>query len=117
MTEYTLADEVDYFEEVIPGIFGGVIIPRSKYWQKTRLNHVNKNPYCYICHTKHSLQVHHKKPFHIFPHLELEEDNLITLCENHHLYYGHWGDWKSYNPTLETTIKQILTRPYKEIIV
>ena len=33
--------------------------------------------------------------------LELDERNLITLCEageNHHFVVGHLGDWRSYNP-------------------
>jgi hypothetical protein len=37
-------------------------------------------------------------PFHIRPNLELDPSNLITLCRGHHLYVGHNGNWKLWNP-------------------
>jgi hypothetical protein len=49
------------------------------------------------------LNVHHIKPFHLFPALELDETNLITLCrsgEDHHLMVGHLGDWSNWNPNV-----------------
>ena len=50
------------------------------------------------------LNVHHVKPFHLFPDLELDAGNLITLCERGafscHWIVGHGGrDWRDYNPT------------------
>ncbi len=47
---------------------------------------------------------HHVKPFHLFPNLELDHENLVTLCEskkygvNCHLWFGHLGNFKLYNP-------------------
>jgi hypothetical protein len=49
------------------------------------------------------LEVHHIKPFHLHPELELEPKNLITLCENKsdgvncHLLFGHLGSFRSFN--------------------
>jgi hypothetical protein len=56
------------------------------------------------------VQVHHIFPFHYcvllgWPDLELDQRNLITLCEtesghveeNHHLLIGHLDDFKSSN--------------------
>jgi len=45
--------------------------------------------------------VHHIKPFHIEPELELEPDNLITLCMDEfdcHLLIGHGDSFQCYNP-------------------
>jgi 5-methylcytosine-specific restriction endonuclease McrA len=56
------------------------------------------------------LQVHHIKPFHLHPHLELEPTNLITLCEvkgrDHHLLLGHLDEWASYNERVREDVKR-----------
>lgn len=77
---------------------------RSPQWPKVRRAFLKKHPHCFVClGTKH-LNVHHKLPFHLDPALELDETNLITLCEgkktvNCHLIFGHWGDFaEKYNP-------------------
>lgn len=70
---------------------------RSPDWVKVRDTAVKKQPYCSICESKKELQVHHIKPFHIFPELELVETNLIVLCRRDHFIFGHLTDWKSYN--------------------
>ena len=50
-----------------------------------------------------NLEVHHIKPFHLNPALELDPINLATLCEskkdgvNCHLWFGHLGNFKSFN--------------------
>src|SRR3990167_7286052 len=78
---------------------------RSSEWPKTRAKHLKKEPVCAICSKNDELNVHHKKPFHLFPELELEESNLTTLCEapgrEHHLNFGHLGSYQSYNPEVE----------------
>ena len=53
---------------------------------------------------------HHKKPFQWFPELELDSDNLISLCEggtlNCHLWFGHMGCYsKWYNPRVTEACK------------
>ncbi len=75
---------------------------RSSQWQRVRREHLLREPACVACGRKgRRLQVHHIKPFHLHPHLELEPDNLITLCESkgrdHHLLLGHLNSWESYN--------------------
>lgn len=39
--------------------------------------------------------------------MELEETNLITLCENGgtNCHFGHLGSFKSYNPHIEDDVK------------
>lgn len=85
-------------------------IPRNSKWESVREQHLKKYPYCAICDSNKFQQVHHIKPFHIFPDLELDETNLITLCEdpktNHHLKYGHLGNWKNWNEKLLKNIKK-----------
>lgn len=104
-------------------------IKRSSKWNSRRKAHLKANPYCVACkapsgwrkllhHGKalvglKPVQVHHKIPFHTCvvlgrPDLELDDRNLITLCEggeNHHLLIGHLGDFASYNPDVDKHAK------------
>lgn len=75
-------------------------VSRSAKWPKIRKQHLKKFPYCANCGKKKiMMQVHHIKPFHLYPQLELDPDNLLTLCGDKrcHLDKGHLGYWKSYN--------------------
>ena len=81
--------------------FGAV---RSSQWGTVRNIFLTRNPACAICGSKKNLVVHHKKPFYLFPELELSSDNLVTLCEgnmNCHLVFGHLGWWRKYNPEID----------------
>jgi 5-methylcytosine-specific restriction protein A len=59
------------------------------------------------------LEVHHIVPFHINPSLELDMTNLVTLCEckedgiNCHLFVGHLGNYRSYNPEVRVDAKTL----------
>jgi hypothetical protein len=76
---------------------------RSGHWPSVRKAYLKKFPYCGVCGGKKKLEVHHIRPFHLHPELELDSSNLITLCENYsdgvncHLLFGHLGSFKSYN--------------------
>lgn len=93
---------------------------RSPRWGTVRRNHIAQFPNCAVCGRKGTTlkpnAVHHKVPFHKNPALELEESNLITLCQPHHLLFGHFMDWKSFNVNVESDSAQWLTsietRPY-----
>lgn len=77
---------------------------RSSKWATVRKRHIEKNPTCAVCGGKDKTEVHHIKPFHKHPELELEPTNLITLCESKshgvvcHLFVGHLGNYKNSNP-------------------
>lgn len=77
--------------------------PRSSKWSKVRNNLVAERVKCAACGGEERLEVHHIKPFHLHPELELEPSNLIVLCEsgsggmNCHLAIGHLGSYKSFN--------------------
>lgn len=98
---------------------GGV--SRSRYWTKVRKEYLKKHSFCCVCGGKKKLQVHHIKPFHLYPELELEESNLITLCEFGkngiicHLAVGHLGSYRSINENvLEDSkfwLEKIVSRP------
>jgi hypothetical protein len=83
---------------------GSLANPRSKMWKKVRDEHLRNNPECAVCGRRENLVPHHVVPVHEDPSLELDPDNLITLCEgpafNCHLFFGHLRNWSSSNPTV-----------------
>ena len=89
---------------------------RSPHWTKTRTEHLLIEPACMICGTKKNLNVHHIKPYHKWPKLELVQKNLITLCEtpgqNHHFILGHLRDWSSWNEHIREWVDIFKNRPY-----
>ena len=88
-------------------------IARSPEWPRVERAHLQRQRHCICCKpgsTRAGLQVHHIFPFHDCvalgrPDLELDDRNLITLCEdeadrpgqNHHLLVGHLDDFESSN--------------------
>jgi len=78
---------------------------RSDKWPEVRKAHLEKEGWCRYCGGVENLEVHHKQPFHLDPSRELDDSNLITLCENMskecHLKEGHLGNWKSFNPDID----------------
>lgn len=76
-------------------------VGRSSKWAAVRAAHLKNFPTCAACGGRDDLNVHHVIPYHLAPALELEPDNLLTLCEgpvvNDHLLWGHLRDWQSYN--------------------
>ena len=94
---------------------------RSSKWPKIRREHLREHPSCCLCGGMRKVEVHHIKPFHLHPELELSLDNLISLCENKkdgvncHLFFGHLGSFKSINENVTKDVKEwndkILNRP------
>lgn len=86
-------------------------VKRSPQWPTVRNHYIKKFPTCAVCGGNKKVEVHHKKPFHLFPELELVEDNLISLCESGangitcHLFVGHLGNYKTFNPMVERDAK------------
>lgn len=79
---------------------------RSGHWPTVRKQHLEDHAECAVCGGTAKLEVHHIRPFHLHPALELEPTNLITLCEankggvNCHLLFGHLGNFKSFNTSV-----------------
>lgn len=114
--QYSLAEEIEYYYLIDSAGLAYkenvVKVNRASGWQDVRLKVVKEHPYCSICNKTEGLHVHHKKPFHLWPELELSLDNLMVLCVNCHLMWGHLLDWKSYNEQIDKDIIRIAQRPY-----
>ena len=78
---------------------------RSPKWSKVRKSFLKTHDRCAICGKLKNLQVHHKKPVHLFPHLELDKNNLITLCSRHHFIFGHLENWRKFNEDIIYDVK------------
>jgi len=72
--------------------------PRSGKWPAVRRAWLAEHPCCEVCGGADP-DVHHVRPFHLHPSLELEPTNLISLGRDcgHHLTHGHCGSFLSYN--------------------
>lgn len=87
--------------------------PRASEWVYVRNEFVRLHPRCEACGSGYQLNVHHIKPFHLHPELELDEGNLITLCREHHFRIGHDPDgkgpakpnWSASNPNVRQDAK------------
>ena len=87
---------------------------RSPMWQKARNAYAKENPLCAVCGDK-SIEIHHEKPFHLYPDLELNPLNFISLCRPHHYVFGHLMSWSSFNDKVREDSKlwniRIINRP------
>lgn len=99
-------------------------VNRSNKWPSKRAEFVAVHPKCECCGRRTNLNVHHIKPFHLFPELELVDENLITLCEggpiNCHYLAGHCGvGWSTYSRNVHEQIRAIgsLVRVLKRGVV
>lgn len=91
---------------------------RSSKWPALRKSFLEANPTCAACGCSTDLEVHHIKPYHKNPELELDPSNLIVLCdrpgpENHHLTVGHLGNFRKENPEVVDDARDMLTNYYK----
>mgnify|MGYP001609994063 CR=1 FL=1 len=95
---------------------------RSPQWRKVRAEYLKLHPACAVCgETKKNVEVHHVRPFNLFPKLECSPENLETLCESGrngitcHLAIGHLGSYQSWNENVredaEVWRKKLSARP------
>src|SRR5712692_3729999 len=94
---------------------------RSPAWERVAGTFLdqNQNKICAACNkdkTQAKLEVHHMLPFHLCrlsqrPDLEFNPANLMTLCDVHHLYIGHLGDWQSFNEMVRLDVKDVTRNP------
>ena len=74
---------------------------RSDQWpafkKEYALTHL---PVCAICGGTAQLNLHHLRPFHVFPELELDPTNVVWLCNAKlcHIRVGHLSNFSSINP-------------------
>ena len=97
---------------------------RSPHWASVRKAFLVDHPSCAVCGGTDHVEVHHQKPFHLHPELELDNKNFVTLCEskkdgvNCHLLFGHLGNFRSFNVDVlkdaKTWFAKIKNRPLHE---
>lgn len=83
-------------------LFEGV---RSGKWPSVRQKFIQMHPSCEACGSTKSLNVHHIFSFKDHPELELDHDNLITLCRTHHFLLGHSSNWANTNEKCKEEVR------------
>ena len=84
---------------------------RSGKWPTVRDTFLKTYPACSACGSREKMQVHHIKPFHLHPELELDSKNFVGLCmskEECHLMLGHGGNFECFNPYILHDASQYL---------
>lgn len=84
-------------------MFGAI---RSGKWPTLRTKWLKKNPLCEICRKK-ATDVHHIFPVFLFPQYELNEKNLASVCERCHIAFGHFYNYRLYNPEFKRDSQRI----------
>jgi hypothetical protein len=88
----------------------GVSAKRSSHWPTVEKHFREGHSTCAACGSKNRLNVHHILAFHIHPELELDTNNLITLCmsiKECHLRLGHGSDFRAYCPDIRRYAEQV----------
>ncbi len=102
---------------VVPSVLIAVALSaeRSSRWPAVREAYVAEHSTCAACGNT-PVEVHHVRPFHLWPDSELDPKNLISLCKRCHLLIGHLGDFRASNPLVRDDaarqLARIKARPY-----
>jgi hypothetical protein len=88
--------------------FGGA--RRSSQWPAFLKAFLKEHPACKGCRTSHKVTAHHIIPFYLRPDLELDKNNLVTVCRYCHFTFGHLNDWCSHNPTVLEDLSDHMAR-------
>ncbi len=94
----------------------GVDAKRSGKWPTVEKHFLEAHPSCEACGSRKRLNVHHCKPFHLDPELELDPNNLITLCmdtKECHLKIGHGFYFRDYVKNVREYAAEALAHPQK----
>ena len=79
------------------------LLVRDPKWSSVRKEFLITHCECAACSKISKLQVHHILPVHMYSELELDFNNLITLCAKCHFVVGHGGNWKKWNENVVET--------------
>lgn len=91
-------------------------VKRSPKWEKLEHEFKLAHPSCAACGSINRLNIHHIKPFHVSPELELDPNNLITMCmdtKECHLKLAHLGSFKTANSNIIVDAAHALKHPEK----
>lgn len=89
-------------------------ITRSPKWRHVEKAHLAGHGLCEGCGSTKHLQVHHRRPFHLAPELELDPENLVTCCMDLpecHLRISHGDNFKAWNPNVMKHLEMSRTDP------
>lgn len=79
---------------------------RSPEWSKTKREFEKLYPkVCEFCGTTKKMNLHHLKPFNLFPDLENDFNNLLWACRDCHFIFCHLKFWGSYDLNAKETAK------------
>lgn len=82
-------------------------VGRSSKWDSTRKKHLKQFPVCCVSGLKTDLEVHHVRPYHLYPELELDPANLRTISRPYHFLFGHFCNWQMWNPDFDKMVAEI----------
>jgi len=71
-------------------------VSRHPDWSYVARMYMIDEPNCRVCGKKGEA-VHHILPVHLRPDLELDRNNMATVCHRCHLFVGHLDNWLSWN--------------------
>lgn len=101
---------IDFIESMAESD-AGPSVKRSSKWPKFMKGLIDAHPYCSCCGNTNraDLVAHHRCPVWLDPSKELDEENIIVLCErsnkvsgmNCHLLVGHLGNFRLWNPRVK----------------
>lgn len=96
-----------FLEKIYSFFTNSYYTSRSGVWSRVRKEHLENNPNCAACGRNKKIEVHHIKPFHLYPELELNPDNLISLCDDPcHFVFGHLMNYRSWNENVVEDCKK-----------
>ena len=65
-------------------------------WRRIRKAVLTGCPFCQFCGSSKRLEVHHIIPVHVAPGQGALGPNLIVLCRECHLRFGHLGSFRKF---------------------
>lgn len=98
---------------VLPEPFGRDPVtgrPGDPQWHRESRLWLVDHPCAVTGETGDGVEVHHIRPYHLFPELEMDPANWIALRRDWHFYLGHFGDWVLWNPDVAQDAARIRAR-------
>ena len=77
------------------------ILHSCSRWRRVRNDYYRLYPRCAACGYDKQIQVHHIVPWHVDESLRYDMSNLVSLCQPCHFRYGHFCNWRSWNPLVD----------------
>lgn len=76
---------------------------RDPRWRTACKRYLVQHPKC-VCCGQDAKTVHHVKPVHVAPELEMVPENWAAVCDKCHFSCGHGNNWKKWNELFWQTV-------------